>query len=192
MDDRRVVTDSAFADVQAARDRAAEIDIAMRRGVAGYPHRRPISLAQWVALCAAGWGVSAVTQELYEGHLRRHVLPVLGHMPLELITRADIQDLVTGLRATMSAKSAEDVMKVLSRIFNNAIDDGRISRNPCLRLKWHAVPKKRPWATPGQVLQIASHIRHWGYQLMVITAAYTGMRFGCGWHCKSMVMTLSS
>ena len=150
----------------------------MRRGVAGYPHRRPISLAQWVALCAAGWGVSVVTQELYEGHLRRHVLPVLGHMSLELITRADIQDLVTGLRARMSAKSAEDVMKVLSRIFNNAIDDGRISRNPCLRLKWHAVSKKRPWATPGQVLQIASHIGHWGYQLMVITAAYTGMRFG--------------
>ena len=150
----------------------------MRRGVAGYPHRRPISLAQWVQLCAAGWGVSAVTQEVYEGHLRRHVLPALGQMPLELITRADIQDLVTGLRAVMSAKSAEDVMKVLSRIFNTAIDDGRISRNPCLRLKWHAVPRKRPWATPTQVLQIASHIQHWGYQLMVITAAYTGMRFG--------------
>jgi hypothetical protein len=45
-----------------AADRAAEIDIAMRREVAGYPHRRPISLAQWVEVCAAGWGVSAVTR----------------------------------------------------------------------------------------------------------------------------------
>lgn len=69
-------------------------------------------------------------------------------------------------------------MKVLSRIFNNAIDDGRISRNPCLRLKWHAAPKNRPWATPDQVLQLASHIRHWGYQVTVTAAAYTGMRFG--------------
>lgn len=178
MADRSLVTDSVFPLRRQAQDRAAEIDIAVRRGSSGYPRHPPVSLSAWAGMCAKSWLITPATRESYDGHLRRHILPALGELPLEVIDRAAVQEWIGRLREIMAPGSVHDVVKVLSLLMNAAVREGRIARNPCWQLNLRTISPERPHATAAQVIQVADRMGFWIYQAAVVTAAYTGLRFG--------------
>jgi integrase len=70
-------------------------------------------------------------------------------------------------------------MALFGLLMREAVADRRIGYNPC-----HGVrvvtqrPAERPHATAAQVNEIASRIDRFSDQVLVVTAAYTGMRWG--------------
>jgi integrase len=71
------------------------------------------------------------------------------------------------------------VVSLLSMLLREAVADRRIGHNPChnIRITTTRAPE-RPAATPGQVNTIVGRIDRLDEQTLVITAAYTGMRWG--------------
>jgi integrase len=115
----------------------------------------------------------------YRSHLRLHNLPHLGHLPLNRIRRQHIKALVVGLKTTLARRSTEDVLMVASLVLREAVEDGRIPYNPARGVKvGGAESPERPHATAHQITQIVARIPRRIDQVLVITAAYTGMRWG--------------
>ena len=62
--------------------------------------------------------------------LRMHLLPALGHKRLDEITNEDIQRIKAAL-AVMNSKTVNNVLNVLSKLLNVAVEWGVIDRMPC-------------------------------------------------------------
>jgi integrase len=70
-------------------------------------------------------------------------------------------------------------MALFGLLMREAVADRRIPVNPCQGVKVLTQrPAERPHATAAQVNQITSRIARPADQILVITAAYTGMRWG--------------
>jgi integrase len=83
------------------------------------------------------------------------------------------------LKTKLAARSAADVLMVLSLVLSEAVEDRRIGHNPCRGVRITAGPRpERPHASPAQVMAIAARMTRRIDQILVITAAYTGLRWG--------------
>src|SRR5205823_4979487 len=115
----------------------------------------------------------------YRSHLRLHILPRLGRLELVAIRRHHVKTLILDLTKKLAPRSAAYVVTVLSMVLQEAVEDRRIPFNPCrgVRVNTGGRPE-RPHATTGQVAAIAARMRRPLDALIVLTAAYTGMRWG--------------
>ena len=76
-------------------------------------------------------------------------------------------------------RSTSDVITVLSMVLQEAVEDRRIPFNPCRGVRVTTTGRlERPHASTAQVAAIAERMRRPIDRLMVLTAAYTGMRWG--------------
>ncbi len=177
--DGTVVTDSTHAERPSAELRAKEIDVELGKDTFLDPRDGRITLTEWVALWRATHQAAPATWSAYRSDLRLHILPRLGHLPLTAIRRQHVKALVLELRTKLAPRSAADVIAVLSLVLGEAVEDRRIPYNPCRTVRIDpGVRAERPHATAAQVAAIAGRIRRRVDQVMVITAAYTGMRWG--------------
>ncbi|GIF15965.1 tyrosine-type recombinase/integrase [Actinoplanes teichomyceticus] len=70
-------------------------------------------------------------------------------------------------------------MSLLGLLLREAVADERLGFSPCQGVRiLTRHPAERPTATAGQVNRIAERISRHSDQVLVITAAYTGMRWG--------------
>ena len=85
---------------------------------------------------------------------------------------------VKTLRATLAEKSVADVVGLLSMILGEAVDEGLLGANPCRKLRINTGHRpERPHATPDEVATLATRVSP-DNAVLIITAAYTGMRWG--------------
>jgi integrase len=71
----------------------------------------------------------------YQTAYRVHLLPFLGETDIRQITRAQLKRfLYEKLNMGLSRNSVKAYLAPLSEMFNHAIEDGHLARNPCLRL----------------------------------------------------------
>jgi integrase len=123
--------------------------------------------------------MSPRTRDLYEGLNRLHIRPFLGSVTLGALTTERIRawraELLCSERSEVTAAKA---YRLLRAILNTAVDDGRISRNPC-RIKGADQERapERPVATVSQVFALADAVGS-QYRAFVLTAALTSMRWG--------------
>lgn len=68
-----------------------------------------------------------------EGRMRKHVLPRLGPMRLDAITKLDIRDFVRAMRMSgeLAPRSIRNIYGDMQSMFRDAVDDGHITINPC-------------------------------------------------------------
>ena len=97
------------------------------------PRKTPVPKVEEFAttfldLCR-GDGLGSNTLVNYEVHLSRYLLPVLGHRRLDEVTAADIAALKSAL-GNKSHNTRCEVLKTLRRVFNRAIEQGRIKQAP--------------------------------------------------------------
>jgi integrase len=177
--DGTVITDSVHERKPAAQLRAQEIDVELARDAFMDPRDGKISLGEWVDIWAATHQAGPATWSAYRSHLRIHILPRLGRLQLVAIRRQHVKTLALELRRTLAPRSTADVIMVLSMVLQEAVEDRRIPFNPCrgVRVNTGGRPE-RPHATTDQVAAIAARMHRPVDELMVVTAAYTGMRWG--------------
>src|SRR2546430_9661192 len=131
MPDATVVTDSIHPHKPAAQLRAKEIDIEIGRDTFLDPRDGRIPLSQWVQIWQETHQAGPATWSAYRSHLRLHILPRLGHLPLTSIRRQHVKTLAVQLKTKLTPRSAADVLMVLSLVLNEAVEDRRIAHDPC-------------------------------------------------------------
>ncbi|MEW2427820.1 tyrosine-type recombinase/integrase [Micromonospora sp. NPDC047644] len=179
MPDGAVTTDSSH-DLRAdAVIRAKEIDVEAARDTYIDPRAGRIPLADWVPIWETTHQAGPATWAAYRSHLRLHILPALGPLPLVDIRRQHVKTLAVALGKRLSPRSVADVMMVLSMVLQEAVEDRRLPFNPCRGIR---IPKgirgERPHATAEQVAAIVARQARPSDGLLILTAAYTGMRWG--------------
>jgi integrase len=142
--------------VDADRFRVA-VEADVQRGTYTDPAAGKITLRRYAAGWQAGYSADTSRGEHIASHLSLHILPTLGEATLgQLAERPSmIRQWYAGL--PLSALSAGQVFITLSAILAAAVDDGKITRNPCkaesVRLRTPPRRKIVPW-TPAQVAAI--------------------------------------
>ncbi|MEU7923259.1 tyrosine-type recombinase/integrase [Micromonospora zamorensis] len=179
MPDGTVTTDSAH-DLRAdAALRAKEIDVEAARDTYIDPRGGRIPLADWVPIWETTHQAGPATWAAYRSHLRLHILPALGPLPLVDIRRQHVKTLAVALGKRLSPRSVADVIMVLSMVLQEAVEDRRVPFNPCRGVR---IPKgiraERPHATAEQIAAIVARQARPSDGLLILTAAYTGMRWG--------------
>jgi integrase len=119
------------------------------------------------------------TVQLYRYLLRQHITPTFGTRPLASIREPHIRRwrkslLDDGASTVTTAKA----YRLLKAIFNTAVDDGLIRRNPC-RIKGagQEASPERPVLTIGQVYALANAISL-RYRAMILLTVFASLRWG--------------
>jgi integrase len=102
-----------------------------------------------------------------------------GDTPLNKITRQAARVFAKDVKQRLAERTAADVMSLLGLLMREAVADRRIGFNPCQGLRVMTGHRlERTPATAEQINGIAERINRRSDQILVITAAYTGMRWG--------------
>ena len=113
-----------------------------------------------------------------ETYLRRHAYPTLGHRPIGVIRRSEIQGWVKKISTTLAPGSVEVVYRWVATIFKAAVGDRLIPASPCIRI---ALPKRdQREVLPLEVAQVeamASAVPD-RYRALIIFTAGMGLRPG--------------
>jgi len=145
-------------------------------------------LTEWLVSVAAGGSIRPTTAKAYAVALRVHVIPRLGRVPLELLSRKLVKELYDHLflhgrarppRGGLSIKAVHNVHLTLHRALEDAVDDGLISSNPATRAHrmGHSLPAVRFW-TPAELRSFLEGLRADPDFALWRLAAATGMRRG--------------
>jgi integrase len=128
------------------------------------------------------------TEENYRACLRNHIQPRWGHIALGDITALDIATWLKQLRAVYAAATVTTIRCVFSMLLDDAVNQHLIPTSPARqyrrrgRRRDHAPSKaEKVFAMPEHVLRIAQQATELGGPsagLLVITAAWTGCRWG--------------
>ena len=119
------------------------------------------------------------TRDLYESLNRLHIRPLLGRVHLGDVTTEHVRSWRAQLLDTgRSEGTVAKAYRLLRAVMNTAVDDGRITRNPC-RVKGadQEHSPERPVASVPQVFALAEAVGP-QYQAFVLTAALTSLRWG--------------
>ena len=186
--DGNVRTVSGFVTEQQARTFVKDLSAQSATRTFPDPTRGMVTFQEWSRRWLPTVRVSERTEENYRRELTNHLLPRWGQSPLASITPGQInawadQQLARGYATSTVA----DRVKLLSRLMTDAVDAQLISENPVHRRRSNRGPRvvhpltERIWAAPEHVIQIAENAtllsgRDMG--LLIITAAWTGMRWG--------------
>jgi integrase len=119
--------------------------------------------------------VSPKTWSGYTQHWELRIAPRFGHMPVDEITRADVQAFVDGLAVGPWAKVS--TLRLMRSILDVARQDGRIHRNPALGVSAGRIPQRERhrYLTAREVQTLAAACGDQGD--VVIILAYTGLRW---------------
>ena len=186
--DGHVRTISGFVTEQQARTFAADLPTKLAVGTAPGPAASKLTLQEWSQRWVPTLRVSERTEENYRRELTNHLLPRWGGSPLGSITPGQINAWADQMLARGYASSTvTDRVKLLSRLLSDAVDAQLLHENPVHRRRSNRGPRvvhplaERVWAAPEHVVQIAENATRLGYPemgLLIITAAWTGMRWG--------------
>lgn len=119
------------------------------------------------------------TVQGYKGLLARHIAPYLGDQPIAEIKPPRVRR----WRKELSDGGVGDptiarAYQLLKSIFNTAVDDDAIRRNPC-RIKGGAVNEtlERPTLTMVQVFNVAGEVPL-RFRMLVLLATFASLRWG--------------
>ena len=113
------------------------------------------------------------------GPMQNHIGPFLGSIELAEFSTGTIRSWRAALlREGRSEDRAAKAYRLVRVIFNTAVDDGRIKRNPC-RIKGAGEHRaaERMTATVPQVYALAERMPD-RFRVLVLAAAFTGLRWG--------------
>lgn len=148
------------------------------------PHLRPPGHASQgspalVQRFPGGVVVAGLTFQPSEGvpTRRLHPAPLHRHGVGEL-SRLVIKAWAKTLRRSLSERSVADVVGLLSMILGEAVDEGLFGSNSCRNPRLNSGDQpERPHAEADEVTALAERTPA-GNPVLIVTAAYTGMRWG--------------
>ncbi|WP_222426682.1 tyrosine-type recombinase/integrase, partial [Amycolatopsis rhizosphaerae] len=166
---------------------AADMETDQRRKTWIDPADSRTTLADWAQQWLPAQDLDPRTIDNYRSYLHCHILPRFGDTALGEITTLDIDTWTKqATDADYATATIASWVKLLSMILTDAVDQHLIPTNPVRQRRrrgrrCRALARERVWATPEQVLRIANQAATLGgptARLLIITAAWTGCRWG--------------
>ncbi|SID09756.1 prophage integrase [Mycobacteroides abscessus subsp. abscessus] len=119
--------------------------------------------------------VSPKTWSGYTQHWELRIRSRFGHVPVDEISRRDVQQFLDAL--TVGVRAKIQTLRLLSSILEVAREDGRIHRNPSLGVSAGRIPERERhrYLTTTEVATLAAACGDQGD--VVIILAYTGLRW---------------
>lgn len=170
--------DRGFKLKRDAEAHLATVEVAKLRGSYVDPADSKIRISElgpdWLARHKAK--VTASSHHSVESTWRVHVLPRWGKYSVGAITRRDLTLWLTELGQSRSHTTVARARDLLGGIFDDAIEEGRIVKNPArgITIKRKPLPEEA-FLTHVQVEALARASR---YPTLVRFLAYTGLRWG--------------
>lgn len=159
-----------------------EVDKATGRYVDPAKSRATVSawMRRWLATRP---DLRATTRTRVEGIIANYIDPELGRIPIGGLNRLRVQEWAAELPG--SPETIRKVVNVLSGALQLAVDNGRLPSNPAVKLK---LPKRvrtiKRYLTHDQVAALAQAVgtrskgSEYGYDVLILTLAYCGLRWG--------------
>jgi integrase len=179
---------SGFSSKTAAANFADDLESDQRRGQWFDPAAANIPTSAWSVVWVETLDVETRTDENYRSYLRNHILPRWGYATLGDITALDVTAWQKDLRKRYAASTVAGILTVFSMMLDDAVDQRLIPANPVHRRRRRGrrrdhTPSRveKVFAMPEHVIQIADQATMLGGSsagLLVITAAWTGCRWG--------------
>ncbi|MFD8419826.1 hypothetical protein [Streptomyces sp. NPDC059466] len=122
--------------------------------------------------------LAARSRERHESVIRLYLLPTFGEHLLSSITTGQVRAWRTAYLTRTGEPTVVKAYRIMRAVLNTAVDDELIRRNPC-RIKGadrYDVPE-RPVLSVAEVYAVADAMAP-RYRLLVLMAAFTGLRFG--------------
>ena len=144
------------------------------------PRAGRIKLGDFAEQTTAGWlNRRDSTKARDDSYLNSLILPNFANMPLGSVHPTDIQQWVAQLDTDGYAPATiRKAYQLLGRIFSDAVQAGLIIRSPCHNITLPRVEgSEMRFLSPDEIGHLADTIEP-RYRAMVLTAAYTGCRFG--------------
>jgi integrase len=122
----------------------------------------------------------AGTREKYAGHLSKHLIPAFGDRALDTILPSHVRSFVAASSRTGAARATvAAVYRTFAQVMKTAEIDRLIERSPCLGIKLPRDEARREICFLGaDEIGRLSEVIHLRYKALILTAAYSGMRFG--------------
>ncbi len=119
--------------------------------------------------------VSPKTWSGYTQHWELRIGPRFGHVPVDEISRTDVQQFLDALKVGVRAKN--QTLRLLRAILDLACEDGRIHRNPVLGVSAGRIPERERhrYLSAPEVATLAAACGKQGDVVTIL--AYTGLRW---------------
>ncbi len=119
------------------------------------------------------------TRESYEGAIRLHIVPAIGHVKLSQLTPAHIQQVLNEKAKVKSPYLVRNVRAVLRAALNQAVKHGHLVRNVASLVETPKVPpsKVRPLSLE-EARNLLASLRGHRFESLFVVAMLTGMRRG--------------
>lgn len=187
---RKQVSRSGFATKGEAVAAMSRLQVEKSEGTHIEPSRLTLGayLERWVN--AGCGGVRDWTLRGYGSVVKHHLIPTLGSLPLQKLTRTDIKALYAGLRASgsvkgrkagtgLSEKSVHNVHICLRAALNDAVEDGLLRTNPASKaLKPPEGGDEMVTWTREELTAFLHSVSGTGDYALFRVAAYSGLRRG--------------
>ena len=157
-----------------------------------YAEPSKMKVSQWLDEWLASYtmNIKPATRSAYEEHIRVHIKPSLGDIPLKQLSTRDIQQLYTNLlkERELSPKTVRNIHGVLHRTLEQAKLLGCIRVNPADAAVTPRVEKKQVEALDAEdVGKFLAAIKGSKYEYPLFVAIFTGLRqgelLGLTWDC---------
>ena len=124
-------------------------------------------------------GVEGKTLDHYRTYMRLHVSPTLGQLPIDAVTADAVAAWINAQTvAGAAAKSIKNRHGFLSAMFQSAVDDDLITKNPCARSRLpESEQLEMVFLSPDEFTNLLAYIPV-KYQPFVLLLATTGLRWG--------------
>lgn len=138
---------------------------------------------EFMRLYKANGSIQRNTLVGYNCYLRKHLIPFFGDMDVSQIAVRNIQEYINSKSQILAAKTIREHLDLLSQIFDSAIEDNFMTKNPCLSKRLKIVGKRSVLVEAYQDneykdLENLLEYLHGTERLCLALSLYTGMRQG--------------
>ncbi len=167
-----------FSSKAAASRYLATVESEMTRGGWHDPTRGEMTFAAWVdRYLEIADHKAATTRSRDETVLRTHLVPRLRELRLVEITPLDVQAIVNEMAQHLAPATVRTNYGVLRAVLNAAVEDERLARSPCRRIKLPRGSATRHRALePGELHRLAAAMPT-EYRLLVYIGGVLGLRW---------------
>lgn len=122
-------------------------------------------------------GLRDSSRELYNQHLKTHIIPILGNIEIGSLDREAVQSFVKRISESLAPTTVEVVYNVLRALMTTAFKAELIRRNPCSEIELPEIERTLVVPTADVVVALANAVPS-RYRLAVFLASMIGTRLG--------------
>ena len=167
-----------------SRRRAEQIEFELKKEVEAAANQKvPRTWENWHAECVRRMRLTlrASTIQSYEGQLRKWVHPAWKSKDVKSITQADVHELIfEAIDPIVSPHTRKSILKMVKRVFEMAVIEGIMDRNPCKGIAMKLPEASQRVLTGGEAQNLLDEARACGHRFYPVwaIALMTGMRSG--------------